>query len=449
MSPQFSPQLLGQFVSALNNTSSGDGCDLTRPHLSLADSLTSASPAPIVALARPQANHESSAMRATQQTDTRLETNPYPFWAARFWHGMPAQYWLPLIGRHALSIQPKALGLVGTVTFASLVNTAMQAMQRVLLDRRVARTKLIGAPVFIVGHWRSGTTLLHELMVLDEQFTSPSTYQCFAPNHFLVSHWWVSRLRFLLPSVRPMDNMLMGWSRPQEDEFALCNMGVKSPYLQLAFPRDRKEYAEYLDLSAMSAAELDHWKRTLHRFLQCVTYRTPKRIVLKSPPHLSRVRTLLEMFPDARFVHIVRDPLDVFSSTLKLWNTLYQSQSFQKPPADGYEEFIFDCFQRMYTQFEQDRELLSSRQLCEVRYEDLVRDPLGQMQTVYDQIELGDFSHVSPKVAAYFDASRDYRTNRHKLDAALRERVMRRWGPHMQRYGYCQQPLAAATEPAA
>ena len=37
--------------------------------------------------------------------------------------------------------------------------------------------------------------------------------------------------------------------------------------------------------------------------------RSPKRIVLKSPAHTARVRVLLELFPKARFVHIIRDPV--------------------------------------------------------------------------------------------------------------------------------------------
>ena len=97
------------------------------------------------------------------------------------------------LARYGMDNPPdRQSGLAATVTFASFINTAMEAMQRALLGRRVARTQLVEAPIFIVGHWRSGTTLLQELMVLDDRFTCPTTYQCFAPNHFLVSAWWVS-----------------------------------------------------------------------------------------------------------------------------------------------------------------------------------------------------------------------------------------------------------------
>ena len=376
------------------------------------------------------------------------ETNPYAWHAARFWHGMTLRVWLPLLGRHLRSMHPKNYGMAGTVSFAAAICSTMSWLQRRLLEPRVAEVKLVDTPLFVIGHWRSGTTLLHELLSLDERFTSPTTFQAINPEHFLVSGWWVPKLRFLMPAMRPMDDMRMGWDRPQEDEFALCNMGVPSPYLHLAFPRERDQYKCYLDFEGVSPEFLALWKASLLRFLQRVTYRDPRRIVLKSPPHLARVATLRELFPDARFIHIVRDPGAVFSSSVKLWNTLYASQAFEKPPADGLEEFIFTCFERMYRAFERERPALPPDRLCEVRYEDLVRDPVGRMRGLYEQLELGQFELVEPKITDYFAQRPNYRVNQHRLDAAKRRAIFDRWGRYMERYGYTAEPAAAPEVPA-
>jgi hypothetical protein len=371
--------------------------------------------------------------------------NPYAWWAGRAWHGMTFGVWRPLLWRHARTIALKNYGLAATVTFASGFNSTLALAQRLFIEGRVAKTKLVDAPIFIVGHWRSGTTLLHELMVLDERFTSPTTYQCMAPDHFLASNWMLPVLPMALPSRRPMDNMAMGFSRPQEDEFALCNMGAPSPYLHCAFPRDRAQLADYLDFATLTPAERERWKQTLLTFLQRITYRTPKRIVLKSPPHLARVGMLLELFPQARFVHIVRDPGEVFSSTAKLWKTLYESHAFETPPVEGMIEQNLAWFERMYRQFEKDRGRLPPHQLCEVRYEDLLGDPLAQMERIYSQLEIGDFAEARPKIAGYFENARDYRRNPHALSAEEREQINQRWGPFMQRFGYCLEPASAST----
>ena len=130
-------------------------------------------------------------------------------------------------------------------------------------------------------------------------------------------------LGFLMPSRRPMDNMAAGWARPQEDEFALCMMGQPSPYLTIAFPNRPPQFSEYLDLQNLPPRAVARWQRAYLGFLRRLTFKDPRRLILKSPPHTCRIKLLLELFPDARFVHIVRDPYVVFPSTVNLWKSLY------------------------------------------------------------------------------------------------------------------------------
>ena len=298
-------------------------------------------------------------------------TNPYPLWAARFWHGILPGAWLRILARNRFRVHPIGMPLVATVGFATLINQSGRWLRRLILGRKLARMQ-VRTRRFYRRPLRSGTTLLHELLVLDRRYTYPTTYDCFAPDHFLVSAWCVKKLKFLLPSQRPMDNMITGWERPQEDEFALCNLGVPSPYLTMLFPNEPEQYPEYFDLEQVSAEDRRKWQDALYWFLQRVTYRNPQRIILKSPPHLGRIKALLEIFPDARFVHIVRDPYVVYASTIKLWHTLYTYQSLQLPKFEHLEEYVFRCFERMYTAFEAQRNLVDPSRLYEIRYEDLV-----------------------------------------------------------------------------
>jgi hypothetical protein len=374
-----------------------------------------------------------------------VEVNPYRFWAARFWHGMLLSAWVRLVWRNGMRIGLTKWGLFCTISFASVINSLLRPVQRVICQRFISRTQIKDAPIFIIGHWRSGTTLLHELMVLDTRYTFPTTYQCLAPNHFLVSSWLVTRFRFLLPSKRPMDNMITGWDRPQEDEFALCNMGLPSPYLTMAFPNEPPQYPEYLTLENVPREDVERWKAALQWFLQHVTFRCPKRIILKSPPHTARIKTLLEQFPDARFVHIVRDPYAVYGSTVRLWKTLYKFQALQDARHEGLEEYVYSCFETMYDSLERNRSLVDPRRFFEVRYEDLVRDPIGQMRTLYDHLGLGEFELVLPRLKEYLTSTHDYRTAAYQIPDDLRREIDRRWGPYMRRHGYCQTTETAAS----
>ncbi len=248
-------------------------------------------------------------------------------WIPRFWDGMNIRGWIGLLAHNHFAIAPHRIMMAIIVLFASVCNFFLWAIQALFFGRRIAKTEIKEDPIFVIGHWRSGTTLLHELLVLDRRHTYPDTYACFAPNHFLVSAWFFKPvLKFLLPSCRPIDNMPAGWDRPQEDEFALCNMGVRSPYLTAVFPNRPLQDPEYLDLEGVPPGALKLWKSKLYWFLQSLTLRAPKRIVLKSPAHTCRIKVLLELFPRAKFVHIVRDPYVIFPSTLNLWKRLYRDQ---------------------------------------------------------------------------------------------------------------------------
>jgi hypothetical protein len=280
---------------------------------------------------------------------------------------------------------------------------------------------------------------------LDPRHTYPDTHACFNPNHFLISGWLLKPcLGILLPARRPMDNMEAGWDHPQEDEFALCNMGVPSPYLTLAFPNRPPQDPEYLDLEGLSPQALARWKRGLLWFLKCLTVRDPKRIALKSPPHTCRIKVLLELFPDARFIHLVRDPYVVFPSTIHLWKRLTRDQGLQVPRHRRLEEHVFESFNRMYAVFERDRELIPPSRLCEVRYEDLIRDPIEQMRMVYQRLELGGFDQVLPALQQYAQRHAQYKTNRYELTEAARAEIGRRWKWYIKRYGYSSQPAEVA-----
>jgi len=358
-------------------------------------------------------------------------------WTPRFWSGMNAPAWFSLLARNRCAVSPSRWLLALNISVSSLANSLFAGIQGLRYGRRIRAARLPQDPIFILGHWRSGTTLLHELLVLDRRFTFPDNYAAFGPDHFLVSAWFFKPLLWLLvPRQRPMDNMLFAWHLPQEDEFALCNMGARSPYLSTAFPNRPLQDRDYLDLANLPPAALDRWKRCLLRFLKSLTVQEAKPIVLKSPPHTARIRVLLEMFPQAKFVHIVRDPQVLFASTCNLWRRLFETQGMQKPNFEGIEENVFETFERMYAAYDRDRPLIPPGQFAEVRYEDLVARPMDEMRRIYEELGLGGFDEAAPQLAAYFAEKADYQTNRYQLSPELADEVRRRWGWFAARYGY-------------
>jgi omega-hydroxy-beta-dihydromenaquinone-9 sulfotransferase len=360
-----------------------------------------------------------------------------PEWAPRMWQGCTLGAWCRLLFRNRLAVHLPFWHIIFVDTFVCLGHSVLRLVQTLLFGRAIARTPLAGPPIFIVGHWRTGTTLLHELMVQDARFGFPTTYECVDPNHFLLTEGLFSRwFQFLMPKHRPMDRMKVGFERPQEDEFAMCMLGLPSPYLTIAFPNRPPIDQEYLDPAGMPPRALARWKRGFLDFVKTVTFKQKKRLVLKSPPHTARIKVLHEMFPDALFVRIVRDPYVVFPSTVKLWKSLYDTHGFQTPTFAGLEEFVFATFLKMDERFEEGRRLLEPEQICDVRYENLVADPEGTIRSIYERLNLGGWEEMRPRLAAFTATLRGYETNKYELSAEEREAIRRRWGCVAARQGY-------------
>ncbi|MEM0925553.1 MAG: sulfotransferase [Planctomycetota bacterium] len=368
----------------------------------------------------------------------------YPFYAPRFWHGMRPATWWSLLRQGRFRVHPKRLAMLFSVTFATPVNTLLCWMQRLFFFRQIRDAELHGPPVFIVGHWRSGTTLLHELLVMDERLSSPSTFQCFAPHHFLLTEWFFRRFfSWLLPGKRPMDNMATGWDRPQEDEFALMNLGLPSPYRNLAFPLQEPGDLDYLDFDGVPDRDLQVWLRKLRRFLLDVSSVTGRPLVIKSPTHTGRIAALAKAFPDARFIHVTRDPHALYPSTDRLWASLSDVQGLQMraSPRDANDgrskRYIVECFQRMYRAFFRDRDGIEKGRIVELRYEDLIADPVENLERIYKTLHLSEFDSVRPIVEKWVQTEhRNYRVNQHQLrdeDAATIEEA---WHEYFEAYGY-------------
>jgi hypothetical protein len=366
-----------------------------------------------------------------------------PEWAPRIWEGSDFFAWLRLLARNRFAVHPSCWYIAAIVTCVSFGHTVLRLLQGAVHGRAVRETEIVEPPIFLVGHWRTGTTLLHEVMIRDERFGFPTTYECLTPCHFLLTERIFTRLfRFLIPSRRPMDNMQVGFDRPQEDEFALCLLGAGSPYEMIAFPNRPPQGQAFLDLQHLPARRLRRWKRTFKTFLRTVTYKAGKRLVLKSPPHTSRIPVLKQMFPGALFVHIVRDPYVVFPSTVNLWRTLFQTHGLQKPTGAGLEEYVFATYLRMHERLEEGKQLLDPKQFYELRYEDLVLNPVAQMRKLYEHFGLGGFEQYLPRLEAYLASVKGYETNRYQLTPQQRDEINRRWGPVIRRYGYGGAALA-------
>lgn len=349
-----------------------------------------------------------------------------------------SSYW-QLLRENRFDIDLSRYGMTAICGMCAAVNSSLAAVQSITHGRRIERTELIAPPVFVVGHWRSGTTLLHELLALDTRFGFPNNYHAFVPNHFLLSQPLLYPIvKILMPSSRPMDNMEMRVASPQEDDFALCAYGAPSPYRRIAFPNRAHRDHLLLNIANANPEELDALEQAMKRFLKALTVRTEKQLILKSPPHTGRIQKLAEWFPGAKFIHVSRHPYDLVPSTMRLWKALDQLMGFQLPRYDevALKNYVFECQDLMYAAYHQQRTAIPAENLIEIRFETLMQSPLSEMERVYEQLQLGKFSAARPNLEAYFQRKKNHQRNLFSIDEQLRMEIDSHWSIYMQLFGY-------------
>ncbi|MFO0960555.1 MAG: sulfotransferase [Isosphaeraceae bacterium] len=352
--------------------------------------------------------------------------------------GMTFPTWVRMLWDNRARVHPLYWPRALVLTVTSLLNSAYAFAEFLVFSWFVRRTK-VESPIIILGHFRGGTTHLHNLLTLDDRFAYPTLYQTLNPSTFLSTEF-LFRLpnKLLLCSHRPQDRVAIGPDLPAEDEVAMGIDSLLSPYMGWVFPNRQAHYDRFLTFDDATEAEKARWKRSIRTFLQKVSWKTGKPLVLKSPPHTARIALLLELFPDARFIHIHRDPFQVFQSTRRLLDILPPYFAMQPIPADvDRDEQVIDQYARMYAAYFRDLGRIPPGQFCEVAYEDLDRDPVGTMGRIYGALKLGDFGRAEPAIREYLGTLRGFRKNGHAdLPEALKRRIVARWRGCFEAWGY-------------
>ena len=147
-----------------------------------------------------------------------------------FWFGMRFRDLMRLFkrGRYSFTLNciPDTLLLLLWVP----VNSVLYRVSEAKYCRAAEALPLKQPPVFVIGHWRTGTTFLHDLLSEDPNLAYPTTYECFFPHHFLLTEDTLPKvMKVLLPKKRPQDDVPVGFERPQEEEFGMLMLGQGTP----------------------------------------------------------------------------------------------------------------------------------------------------------------------------------------------------------------------------
>lgn len=347
--------------------------------------------------------------------------------------------WCRLLADNSFHISLPYLHRAAFITFASLANSIFATVEKRKFENDIAAVEITKAPLFILGHWRSGTTLLHDLLAQDsEQFQFANTYQVVNPLTFLTTENFITRMfPGLVPPKRPMDNMALKFTSPQEDEFAPLLMTLQSVYMGVSFPKRAQHYEKYLSFKDVPRDDVKAWQDAFILFCKKLSMNDDRSLLLKSPPHTARIKTILEMFPDARFVHIHRDPYRVFQSQRHFFDTAGWYTYLQRPDLPAIDDGILGRYEKMYDAFFEDVSLIPAGNICELSFDELEADPINQIKKIYEQLSLENYAGFEPTLKQYVSSLKGYEKNKFSnLDKPTREMVAKRWKRSFAKWGY-------------
>ena len=351
--------------------------------------------------------------------------------------GISFKNWIKLLESNG-GVDKKYLLKGAFITIASISMMPIRYISKLKYESKINNTKIKYPPVFIIGHWRSGTTYLHELLAEDPQFCYVSLWNTLLPDSFPIMEPIKNFLARFLPKQRPMDEIKVEINGPYEEEAGIAVMNQWAFFHCFHFARNAEEqYLKSIHFENLNEEEKSAWKKNYLRFMKSITYtNNGKRLLLKNPANTARIPTLLEIFPNAVFIHIYRNPYKVYLSTIKMRNNVLNKLALQNSNKEEIEKEIIENYKRLMKSYFEQKALIPKDNLIEIKYEDLVKDPIKLIKQIYSKLQILGFENALPKMLEYLEKQKHYKTNVYNIDKKIIQHVNSNWNFTIDSWGY-------------
>ncbi len=285
-------------------------------------------------------------------------------------------------------------------------------------------------PLFILGHWRSGTTHLHYLLAKDKQLGFLTNYQALFMRMSFIGKGWMDKIvDHFMPATRPQDNIVMTAYKPAEEEQPLTNLTDASGMQSFFFPRNQSYHDKYNLFEGISEKEKAEWQKKYTYMLKLISLENNKKpLLLKNPHNTGRVKELLELFPKARFIYLHRNPYDVYLSTKHLYEKMIQTQFLQEFSKEETSDRVLYAYTTTVGKYLRERELIPKGQLVEISFEELEKDGLATAKKIYDSLGLPNYNEAKPEFEKYLVSLDNYQKNEfRKIDPVIESRIKTEW----------------------
>jgi hypothetical protein len=314
---------------------------------------------------------------------------------------------------------------------AVIARHPFSCIEKIRYGEAVQRYQLEVDPVFIVGHWRSGTTHLHNLLSHDPQFRFLDFGQTALPHNLLGGTRGIARdlVASVLPKKRGYDNVDLTIDAPQEEEMALGSLNPLGYYAAYYFPQNMLwHFARTVFFEGVTEEELEGFKKAYVTLVKKLSLANDgKQLLFKNPPSTARIRLLKELFPGGRFIYIHRNPYEVYASSLNRYFRLMQAFAWQDFSNIDFEEMVYHKYRRLLQGYLEQRPGIPEADIIETTYEAITERPMEEIRRIYNYLNLPNREEGLAKIEPYAQSLRNYERNKYRMPKATVERIQREW----------------------
>jgi len=322
-----------------------------------------------------------------------------------------------------------------------ILSVPLSLLKTFLVDKQIERTLICPDPVFILGHFRCGTSYLHKLLLADNNFGYLSNYDFLFPNlSFLTGQKTKRLLQSVINGLRiknfHFNNYAFQLDDPNEEDLLIASAACRyTSSWGFVFPRN---WGKWLLPDFFKKSFSSGWHNSYNKVLKELTFKAKgKRLLLKNPPNTGRVQTLLKLFPDAKFIYICRNPYHLYYSLRNLWkNAVCKYYALQKIDDEFLDKIIFEHFIAVNENYETEKYLIPKGNLIEISFEELEASPYDVIKRIYQGLNINGFNEIENKLREIIERESNYKKFDYKYSLDKFSIIEKYWGKYIRNGNY-------------
>lgn len=304
---------------------------------------------------------------------------------------------LPFAKKNGGVIPRKFLSLIPMILKGTLFYP-FTLVEEILYKKKMENSELKEHPVFILGYYRSGTTYLQRVLALNPKWANITLLQTVIPECSMTlgkPFMWFSKFIFKFIKIKNAYHKTeFDWNIVGEEDVAVTSLVCEATcYWGFMFPSKAEEYFERFSYfgDKKKAGDIELWKKEFHSVVKRFNFIfNNQQMLLKSPPNVAKIKELNELYPNAKFIFIYRNPYSVLKSVRRLWEINGKMNYQENPSPEKIDELTIKDFSQSMDRYYEYKSLVDPTRVFEIKYEEFIKNPETVLTNCWSHLKLSN-----------------------------------------------------------